>query len=93
MSSMVEESEDLEDVYADVVDAKPKTANKFFASCGTCKASYIINPADLGEGRKVKCAVCANIWYQSSSKLQEFKVRPLASVPGSPSLHFHPAYT
>jgi len=38
--------------------------------CGKCRASYVITPEMLGEeGRRVKCAVCGNAWFQSPGRL------------------------
>eukprot|EP00282_Hemiselmis_andersenii_P041776 CAMPEP_0172067922 /NCGR_PEP_ID=MMETSP1043-20130122/11944_1 /TAXON_ID=464988 /ORGANISM="Hemiselmis andersenii, Strain CCMP441" /LENGTH=258 /DNA_ID=CAMNT_0012728163 /DNA_START=41 /DNA_END=814 /DNA_ORIENTATION=+ len=41
-----------------------------YATCGTCKASYILDLEELGAGRKVKCAVCDHTWFQSAARLQ-----------------------
>lgn len=78
MSSIVDENDideyagDYED---DGTDGGGVTAvQQYFASCGTCQASYILDPADLGDGRRVKCAVCSNIWFQSVSRLEKLTV-------------------
>jgi predicted Zn finger-like uncharacterized protein len=81
MSSMVDESATdfvPDAAREDLLEKGPgggvDAATSFYASCGTCRASYMIDPVVLGEGRRVKCMVCSNIWFQSSSKLRTLKV-------------------
>jgi predicted Zn finger-like uncharacterized protein len=45
-----------------------------YCTCGSCRASYIIDLEELGDGRKVKCEVCDHTWFQSASKLLKVKV-------------------
>eukprot|EP00172_Hildenbrandia_rubra_P001487 Plantae.Rhodophyta-Hildenbrandia_rubra.ctg2045.p1 GENE.Plantae.Rhodophyta-Hildenbrandia_rubra.ctg2045~~Plantae.Rhodophyta-Hildenbrandia_rubra.ctg2045.p1 ORF type:complete len:361 (+),score=36.40 Plantae.Rhodophyta-Hildenbrandia_rubra.ctg2045:2241-3323(+) len=41
-----------------------------YTECSKCKAAYKLEEADLGErGRKVRCAVCENTWFQRSERL------------------------
>ena len=35
-------------------------------SCPSCQARYLVNPVQLGDvGRRVKCARCHHVWYES----------------------------
>lgn len=52
-------------------------------TCGTCKASYEITQADIGDGRRVKCANCGHAWYQTSMRL--------SPLPGAMELVDYPA--
>ncbi len=41
-------------------------------SCSACNSKYLVNSADLKpNGRTVKCAKCANTWFQPSSIHEE----------------------
>ena len=41
-------------------------------SCSACNSKYLVNSADLKpNGRTVKCAKCANTWFQPSSMNEE----------------------
>ena len=41
-----------------------------FATCAYCKATYVLTEEELGtRGKRVKCAVCNNEWFQSPAKL------------------------
>tara|TARA_B100000965_G_C18893896_1_gene457298 strand:- start:80 stop:496 length:417 start_codon:yes stop_codon:yes gene_type:complete len=41
-------------------------------SCSACNSKYLVNSADLKpNGRTVKCAKCANTWFQRSSINEE----------------------
>lgn len=44
-----------------------------YTECGKCGASYKIQPEDLGTGRKVRCAVCSNTWFQKPDQLMWLK--------------------
>ena len=69
-----------EDPIADVeipeaIDAViPETTLQTYTSCGTCKAAYTLTAAMLEpEGRRVRCAVCGNVWFQSPEKLNTLR--------------------
>lgn len=55
----------------------------YFTTCGSCSAVYELDPVNLGQGRKVSCAVCENQWFQKPDRLgklqegQSFKEYPL----------------
>eukprot|EP00177_Eucheuma_denticulatum_P007549 GFKZ01013750.1.p1 GENE.GFKZ01013750.1~~GFKZ01013750.1.p1 ORF type:complete len:324 (-),score=51.91 GFKZ01013750.1:671-1642(-) len=51
-------------------DFVPDPNLTYYTTCGACKASYEINPEELGpRGRKVACSVCGNEWFQRMDKL------------------------
>lgn len=33
-------------------------------TCTACQARFVVKPAAIGDGRKVKCTKCANVWFQ-----------------------------
>ena len=48
----------------------PEVALQTYTSCGNCRAAYVMTSEMLGpNGRRVKCAVCSNVWFQSADKL------------------------
>ena len=51
--------------------ASPPGQETFVVTCSTCKASYVIQPDQLGEGngRRVRCDNCGNEWFQSTNRL------------------------
>jgi predicted Zn finger-like uncharacterized protein len=59
----------------DPIDAiLPETSTQTYTSCGSCKASYVLTSDMLGpDGRRVKCAVCGNVWFQSTEKLNTLR--------------------
>ena len=41
-----------------------------FVKCATCDAVYPMTVAEMGTpGRRVRCAVCGNVWYQSTHRM------------------------
>lgn len=47
-------------------------ADVHITQCGKCRAQYAIDLDQLGdEGKKVQCAVCNHVWFQSPMKLEE----------------------
>jgi predicted Zn finger-like uncharacterized protein len=41
-------------------------------ACPSCAARYVVDPAALGAaGRKVKCAKCAQVWFQAAPPAEE----------------------
>lgn len=51
-------------------DFVPDPNATYYTTCGACKASFEINPDDIGQrGRKVACSVCGNEWFQRLDKL------------------------
>lgn len=43
----------------------------YYTECGACAAVYPLAPADLGaDGRRVRCAVCENAWFQRADRLR-----------------------
>lgn len=51
-------------------DFVPDPNATYYTTCSACKASYEINPEELGpRGRKVACSVCGNEWFQRMDKL------------------------
>mmetsp|Transcript_2727 Transcript_2727/g.8583 ORF Transcript_2727/g.8583 Transcript_2727/m.8583 type:complete len:205 (-) Transcript_2727:159-773(-) len=42
-----------------------------FATCAHCQAVYVLRDSDLGTGRRVRCSVCGNEWFQTVARLRE----------------------
>lgn len=43
----------------------------YYTECGTCTAVYEVDPDEIGEnGRRVKCSVCDNTWFQRLDRLR-----------------------
>jgi predicted Zn finger-like uncharacterized protein len=52
----------------------PEVALQTYTSCGNCRAAYLMTPEMLGpNGRRVKCEVCSNVWFQSADKLNTLR--------------------
>ena len=52
----------------------PQVSTQTYTSCGNCKAAYTLTSEMLGpDGRRVKCAVCGNVWFQSPDKLNTLR--------------------
>lgn len=71
---MMDDDIDIDGIGADYESSGSKETDQY-ATCGSCRASYMIDPLDLGEGRRVKCEVCEHTWFQSASRLVSLKVR------------------
>lgn len=46
----------------------------YFTRCGKCTAVYNIQPKILGQGCKVQCFVCENVWFQKPDRLGKLDV-------------------
>ena len=71
---------DMEKEFSDPIGVarppNPSTAAALekYTTCGNCRASYMITPDMLGDsGRRVKCSVCENVWFQSADRLLELR--------------------
>jgi len=52
-----------------------------FIKCTNCDAVYVLTAEELGSpGRRVRCAICGNFWFQSSNRMSKlfdsFELRP-----------------
>jgi len=75
MATMMDDI-DVDGIGADYEDDYAATEDQY-CTCGSCRASYMIDLEELGDGRKVKCEVCDHTWFQSAAKLLKVKVRSL----------------
>lgn len=46
-------------------------ADCLYTSCGKCKAVYVVTEEMIGEGTRIQCSVCSNVWYQAPERLKE----------------------
>ena len=42
-----------------------------YTACGKCKAVYVVTEAMIGDGTRIQCSVCENVWYQAPERLKE----------------------
>jgi len=42
-----------------------------YTSCGKCRAVYVVTEKMIGEGTRIQCSVCDNVWYQAPERLKE----------------------
>jgi len=43
-----------------------------FIKCTNCDAVYVVSAEELGTpGRRVRCAICGNFWFQSSNRVSK----------------------
>mmetsp|Transcript_22629 Transcript_22629/g.45997 ORF Transcript_22629/g.45997 Transcript_22629/m.45997 type:complete len:275 (+) Transcript_22629:144-968(+) len=67
---------------ADASSALPLPST--YITCGKCKSLFAISSADLGahgKGRRVKCSVCDNSWYQSRDRLLDIPTQTHELLP------------
>ena len=54
-----------------------------FLSCPECSTRYLLDPLELGgDGRRVRCARCAHIWFQApEEEPEEETIEPVELTP------------
>jgi predicted Zn finger-like uncharacterized protein len=45
--------------------------DSLYTICGKCKAVYVVTEDMIGEGTRIQCSVCNNVWFQAPERLKE----------------------